>query len=330
MNRKVSLTVATSDYDHVRDFRLGTVQAEGIEPTWLTMDIHEIFSRFTFHREWDISELSFAKFVAQVTKPDSDIIGLPVYMSRMFRFSSFYVNRKSGIKSPKDLRGKKIGVPEWAQTAAVYTRGWLQHDVGIPLTEIDWYQAGTHDKGRIEKVDLTLPPGLRLTRVMDKTLSDMIETGELDCVMIARPPRPFTRKHPDVVRLFPDYRGVEEDYFKATGVYPIMHGIAVKKSLLAQHPWIARNMFTAFEQAKNNSLDRLLENSISVYPLPWVTDHAEKMREMFKGDFFPYGIEANRPTLEMFLQYCFEQGIATRHAKPEEIFAPGCEVSVQV
>ena len=152
MTKKLGLTIATSDYDHVRDIRLGNVPIEGIDATWLTMDIHEIFSRFTFHREWDVSELSFAKFVAQATQPDSDIIGLPIFMSRMFRFSSFYVNRKAGIKTAKDLRGKKIGVPEWAQTAAVYTRGWLQHEDGVPLTEIDWYQAGTEKAGRTEKV----------------------------------------------------------------------------------------------------------------------------------------------------------------------------------
>lgn len=330
MTDRLRLTVATADYDHVRDFRLGAVRAEGIDVTWLCMDIHEIFSRFTFHREWHVSELSFAKFVAQATRPDSDLIGLPVFMSRMFRFSSFYVNRKAGIKSPKDLRGKKIGLPEWAQTAAVYTRGWLQHDVGIPLTEIDWYQAGTNEAGRIEKVELNLPPGLRLTRVTDKTLSDMIESGELDCVMIARPPRPFLRKHPDVVRLFPDYRSHEERYFAETGVYPIMHGIAVRKDVLAAHPWVARNLYTAFEEAKRRSVERLLENSVSVYPLPWLTDHAEKMQEMFAGDFFPYGVEANRPTLEMFLRYTHEQGIAHRLAKPDEIFAPGVEVSVKV
>src|SRR3954463_2660954 len=211
---RINLTIATSDYDHFRDFRLGTVQAEGIDPTWLNMDIHEVFARFTANREWEVSELSFAKFAAQVTRKNADIIGLPVYASRIFRFSSFYVNKKSGIQSPADLRGKRIGLPEWAQTAAVYTRGWLQHEVGVPLTEIDWYQAGTEQPGRTEKVALTLPKGLRLTRVTDKAPSAMLAAGELDCIMTARPPSSFVKKHPDVARLFPDFQSEEMRHFE--------------------------------------------------------------------------------------------------------------------
>jgi 4,5-dihydroxyphthalate decarboxylase len=176
----VALTIATTDYDHFRDFRFGLVCAEGIEVNWLTLGHHEIFSRFTFNREWDVSELSFAKFSTQVTRKDSDIIGLPVYPSRLFRFASFYVNRKSGIKAAKDLRGKRIGVPEWAHTAAVYMRGWLMHEAGVALSDIDWIQAGTNEAGRIEKVELSLPKGMRLTSMPEKTLSGMIASGEVD------------------------------------------------------------------------------------------------------------------------------------------------------
>ena len=152
------------------------------------MGHHEIFSRFTFNREWDVSELSFAKFAAQVTRANSDIIGLPVYASRLFRFASFYVNRNKGIKTAKDLKGKRIGVPEWAHTAAVYMRGWLMHEGGVPLADIDWVQAGTNEAGRIEKVELSLPKGVTLTPMPDKTLSGMIASGEIDAVIIARPP----------------------------------------------------------------------------------------------------------------------------------------------
>src|SRR5215470_12685740 len=198
---KVKLTIATTDYDHFRDFRLGFVPAEGIEVTWLNLGHHEIFSRFTFNREWDVSELSFAKFAAQVTRESADIIGLPVYSSRLFRFASFYVNRKAGIKTAKDLRGKRIGVPEWAHTAAVYMRGWLMHEGGVALSDIDWVQAGTNEAGRIEKVELSLPKGVQFTSMPEKTLSGMIASGELDCVIIARPPDSFREKHPDVARL---------------------------------------------------------------------------------------------------------------------------------
>jgi 4,5-dihydroxyphthalate decarboxylase len=194
---RVKLTIATTDYDHFRDFRLGITNAEGIDHTWLTLGHHEVFARFTFNREWDVSELSFAKFCAQVTRPTPDIIGLPVVCSRLFRFSSFYVNRHSKIKTVADLKGKTIGSPEWAHTAAVYMRGWLNDEHGIGLHDVHWYQAGANEAGRIEKVELNLPKGVKLTRVNDKSLSEMIATGEIDCALIARPPNSFLQGNPD-------------------------------------------------------------------------------------------------------------------------------------
>ena len=326
----VKLSIATTDYDHFRDFRLGLVRAEGVDATWLTLGHHEIFSRFTFNRDWDVAELSFAKFSAQVTRPDNDIIGLPVYASRLFRFASFYVNRNKGIKTAKDLRGTRIGVPEWAHTAAVYMRGWLMHEGGVPLSEVEWVQAGTNEAGRIEKVELTLPNGVTLRREPEKTLSGMIASGELDCVIIARPPNCFREKHPDVVRLFPDFEAIEHRYYQDTHVYPIMHLIALRKAILADNPWIARNLLNAFEESKRRSLERLLDPAVSRYPIPWLANHARRISEMFGGDPYPYGIEPNRPTLELFLRYCHEQGIAHRLARPEEIFPPGIMASVKV
>lgn len=327
---KVKLTVATTDYDHFRDFRLGFVQAEGIETTWLTLGHHEIFARFTFNREWDVTELSFAKFTAQVTRDNPDIIGLPVYASRLFRFSSFYVNKKSGIRTAQDLKGKRIGSPEWAHTAAVYMRGWLQHEAGVRLQDVQWVQAGANEAGRIEKVELDLPKGVSLTRVSDKSLSEMVASGEIDCALIARPPTCFLQGHPDVVRLFPDYLPMEEDYYRRTKVFPIMHVIAVRAEILKANPWIARNLYNAFNESKRRSQERLFDPAVSRYPLPWLPTYARKMRDMFGGDPFPFGIEENRPTLETFLQYCHEQGIAHRLAKPEEIFPPGIMTLVRI
>jgi hypothetical protein len=217
---RVKLTIATTDYDHFRDFRLGIVNAEGIDHTWLTLGHHEVFARFTFNREWEVSELSFAKFCAQVTRRTPDIIGLPVVCSRLFRFSSFYVNKKSKIKTAADLRGKTIGSPEWAHTAAVYMRGWLNDEHGIGLRDVHWYQAGANEAGRVEKVELDLPTGVKLTRVNDKSLSEMIASGEIDCALIARPPNSFLQGHPDVVRLFPNYLQMEEAYYEQTRVGP--------------------------------------------------------------------------------------------------------------
>jgi 4,5-dihydroxyphthalate decarboxylase len=323
----IHLTIATYDYDHVREFRLGPIDAAGIDVTWLAMDFHEIFARFIANREWDVTEMSFAKFTAEATRPDADIIGLPIFVRRAFRFSIIYVNRTKGIRTPEDLRGKRIGLPEWAQTATVYTRGFLQHDANIPLTEIDWVQAGTDEVGRDEKVEMDLPKGLRLTVVPDKTLSEMLVSGELDCVMAATPPKAFGR-HPDVVQLFPDWRKMDESFFARTRVYPIMHLIAMRKEILHRHPWVARNLYNAFDEAKRRSQARMMDGRS--FPMPWLVEHGTSVQEKFGGDFFPYGIEENRPALELFLRYAYEQGIAHKPVRPEEIFPQGIMVSARI
>ena len=290
----LKLTIATTDYDHFRDFRMGQVKAEGIDLNWLNLGHHECFARFTANREFDLSELSFAKFCTQVTREDSDI----------------------------------IGSPEWAHSAAVYMRGWLHNDMGVKLQDVHWYQAGANSPGRAEKVEITLPEGVKLTRVADKSLSEMLASGEIDCAIIARPPTCFLEGHPDIVRLFPDYLEMEEDYFAKTKVWPIMHIIAMKKSIAEQYPWVARNMFNAFQESKKRSLERLLDPAVSRYPIPWLTTYARKMRDMFNGDTFPYGIEENRATWELMSLYTFQQGISHRPFTPEEIFPKGIMTSV--
>ena len=275
----LNLSIATTDYDHFRDFRQGVVKAEGVDLNWLNLGHHECFARFTANREFDLSELSFAKFAAQVTRDDSDIIGLPVICSRLFRFSSFYVNVKSGIRTAADLRGKKIGSPEWAHSAAVYMRGWLHNEMDVKLTDVHWYQAGANAPGREEKVELNLPEGLKLTRVADKSLSELLAAGEIDCAIIARPPTCFLEGHPDVVRLFPEYLEQEEAYYDRTKVWPIMHIIAMRKRILDEHPWVARNLYNAFQESKRRSIERLLDPAVSRYPLPWLSTYARSMRD---------------------------------------------------
>jgi len=331
--KKINITIATSDYDHFRDFRGGDVQAQGIEPIWLQHEIHEIFSRFAAKREWDVSEMSFAKFTAQMAEHESaetrDVIALPVFASRVFRLSSLYVNPSKGIRTPADLKGKRIGLPEWAQTAAVYTRGWLEHDAGVPLTSIQWVQAGIEDVGRTEKVDLTLPKGIDLIRQPEKTLSEMIVRGEVDAIMTASIPSPYQRRDPNIRRLFDDPRAEEVKYFRRTGVYPIMHIIALRKAVLEEHPWVARNLYLAFEESKRRAMERIFDGSASRYPIPWLYDTVMDQRELFKGDIYPYGVDANYTTLETFLRFCFEQGVAKRLLKPEDIFPAGINPQVK-
>lgn len=325
---KLPLTIATTDYDHFRDIRTGTTPPVGIDLNWLLLGHHECFARMTLHREFDLAEMSFAKFSTQVTREDSDLIGLPVICSRLFRFSSFYVNRNSGIEKIEDLYGKTVGSPEWAHSAAVWMRGWMQNDLGMDMTRIKWVQAGANAAGREEKVELNLPDGIEIIRVSDKSLSEMLASGELDCAIIARPPTCFLEDHPDVVRLFPDFLEREENQYAETGVWPIMHIVAMKKSVHDAHPWAARNLYAAFDQSRRNSVERILDPAVSRYPVAWLPTYARKMQGVFGRELFPFGIEANRKTWETMGLYTFQQGIAHRQFSPEEIFPDTIETKV--
>ncbi len=303
---KLPLTLAISPYDHVRGLR-----AQGIELTVLELAIEEIFYRFTRFREWDISEMSFAKGIAALSQPAPDVIALPVFPSRVFRHSAIYTNK---LKAPKELEGKRVGIPEWAQTAGIYARGLLQHEYGVDLARIDWVQAGVREPGRVEKVALKLPPGVRITPAPGNTLAGMLARGELDAVISAR--------DPGGSRLFSNYAELEEAYFRETRIFPIMHVIVLRREVYERDRWIAMNLLKAFEEAKRASQARITEIGLSHIPMPWLAEHARRWREVAGKDFWPYGIEANRPTLEAFLQYAYEQGVAMRRLRVEELFAP--------
>lgn len=327
---KLSLTLAISRYDHVRDLTAGEVTADGIALTALDLPVEEIFHRFLKYREWEVSELSFAKYAALTSQPNSPFTAIPVFPSRFFRHSSIYVRAGGPVKKPADLKGRRIGIPEWAQTAAVYSRGILVEEYGLKLGEIDWIQAGVNEPGRREKVALNLPAGVRLTPQPDKSLDGMLLSGEVDAVMSAHAPASAEAGDPRVTRLFPNYREVEEAYWRRTHVFPIMHVIAIRREVAERFPWVAMNLMKAFDEAKRRSVKRLTEFTASRYPVPWMADIATQAETTFGGDPFPYGIEANRTTLGTFLRWAFEQGVCQRHLTPEELFAPGTETRFKI
>jgi 4,5-dihydroxyphthalate decarboxylase len=318
----VPISLAIGPYDHVRDVLDGTVPVAGADLTVLRLPIEEIFFRFTFHREFDVSEMSFAKIVALASQGDRHFVPLPVFPSRVLRHSSIYVRSDSPLTSPADLAGKRIGVPEWAQTAAVYSRGMLAHDHGVDLASIHWHQAGVNDPGRVEKVKLRLPDGWRLTVVKDRSLSQLLLDGELDAVLSARPPGPFVARDPRLRRLIADWRGMEEDYVRRTGIFPIMHVVAMRREVHERHPWLAMNLYKAFDEAKRRSVERLADITASFAPLPWSPSHLEAAQALLGPDPWPYGVEPNRVTLDAFLQYAFEQGVCHRLLTAEELFPP--------
>ena len=328
--KKVALTAALADYDHVRDLALGRVQPDGIELTCLTLPVEEIFFRFIVYREWEVSEISLAKYVSLTAQGDESYWALPVFPSRVFRHSSIFVRTDGPVHSIPDLAGKHVGLPEWAQTAAVYSRGFLQHQYGVDLASIQWVQAGVNQAGRIEKVEIELPAGVKLTRRPDKSLNEMLLSGEIDAALAARPPDAFVNRDGRIRRLFPNFRDLEEDYYRSTGIFPIMHTVAVRRDVLQSHPWVPRNLFKAFEEAKRRSVARALESSVSLFPIPWGHHYAEHGLELFGKDYFPYGIEENRTTLTAFLRYACEQGVCKRLLDIEELFPPQLHSSYRV
>ena len=326
----LEMTIACSEYDHVRDFASGRVKAEGIAARFLALDVEEIFYRFLNFREWHVGELSFGKYVSMKSQNDTSITSIPVFPSRVFRLSSIYVRSDTKITKIEDLAGKKIGVPEWAQTAAVYSRGYLAHEAGVPMSSVKWFQAGVNQPGRAEKVKLKLPEGVGLTPVPTKSLEQLLLDGDIDAMLSAHAPDGFVAGDPRIVRLVPDYQPLEEAHFRKTGILPIMHTIAVRQDIADKYPWALENLFKAFEEAKNRSVERVKEITASRVPILWSPVHVQRTLDIFEGDYWPYGVDANRKTLEAFLLYAYEQGVCHRHMTPEELFPKNVLTHVRV
>ena len=324
---QLRLSIALGPYDHTRDVATGAIPVAGVDLLPLSLPVEEIFYRFFKFREFDIAELSFGKYVALRSQGDDSLVALPVFLSRAFHHSSIYVRSGAGLTDLAQLRGKTVGVPEWAQTASVYSRGLLAHQSGVPLTEVDWVQAGVNTPGRAEKVKLTLPTGLRYRAEPGKCLNEMLLSGEIAAAFSARPPRDLGH---GIERMYPDYAIREEAYFRQTGIFPIMHVLAVRGELLKAHPWLAMNLYKAFSAAKDASIERLSDITAAHAPFAWLAEYAARMRGLFGDDFWPYGIEPNRPTLDAFLRYAFEQGVCQRLLRPEEIFPREVQSSYKV
>lgn len=317
----VRLTLAVGDFDHVRDLTSGAVVPDGIELNCLRFEhVEEMFFRFLNFREWEVSEVSFGAYAALISRGSRDLTAIPVFPARSFRQSSVYVRSEGPVEAPEDLAGRRVGVPAWSQTAGIYARGWLMRQHGLRLEDVEWFQAGLNQPGRIEPVEVELPEGVEVASVADRTLDAMLRDGELDAIISARPPLSFERRDPGVRKLVEDFVEVEEEYYRETGIFPIMHVVVIRRDVLDRDPWVATNLMRAFEEAKRRSLARVLEATVPGFPIPWASAYARRARELFGEDFWPYGLEANRPTLEAFLGFAAEQGVCSRRLAPEELF----------
>lgn len=273
------------------------------------------------HQEFDISELSLSSYLIAKDRGYPKFTAIPVFVSRFFRHSGIFINTHAGIQEPADLLGKKVGIPEYQLTACLWIRGILQHEYGVHPADVSWYTGGQESPGRVEKVKLDLPPEIRIQRIeKDQTLNEMLEQGEIDALIAPRAPSSFLNGSSNVQRLFPDYVSVERDYFKRTGIFPIMHVVAVKDEILERHPWVAANLYQAFEEAKQKMYEGLQQTAALKVTLPWFVSEWENTKKLMGEDFWPYGIKKNRKTLEAAVTYSYEQGLIKQRLKIEDLF----------
>lgn len=331
MNNKLALTLACADYDRTAALRTGDVPVEGVALNYLTLPVEETFFRMVTNQEFDLSELSLSTYVMTLSSPESPFVALPVFPSKMFRHSGIYVNTDAGIETPADLRGRVVGIPEYQVTAAVWIRGILEEHYDVPVNSVRYMTGGLHKPGRVEKFSLSLPADVDVQPIADDaTLSEMLISGQIDALYSPRTPKPFAEGHPKVRRLFKNSGEEERKYFNATGIFPIMHVVALRRDVYEANRWVARSLQNAFEQARSKAMDGIDETASSRYMLPWLFEEVERTREAMGTDYWTYGLDSNQKNLATFLRYSYEQGLADRLYEPADLFAPETLTNVVV
>jgi 4,5-dihydroxyphthalate decarboxylase len=320
---KLRLTLACWDYDRTRALADGSVQPDGIDLNYVKLEVEETFFRMLRNREFDAAEMSLSSYCVSLMRDDPAFIAIPVFPSRFFRHSCICVSTKSGIKEPRDLAGKRIGVPEYQMTAPVWIRGILQDEYGVDASSPEYWTGGEEQPGREEKLKLDLPARIKLRSIPDnKTLSRMLADGELDALHSARMPSTFTTQPSAVKRLFENYIEVEKAYFRKTKIFPIMHTLVLRRDVYKANPWAAQALYKACVQSQRNVYDNLASTAALTTMLPWQVAQVEEVKREMGEDWWAYGYDANLHVLETFLRYHHEQGLSKRRLKPEELFAP--------
>jgi 4,5-dihydroxyphthalate decarboxylase len=313
----LSLTFACWDYDRVKPLVDGRVSPEGIDLKYVCLKPEETFPLQIRESKFDVSEFSLSYFVYLRSHSDWPYMAIPVFPSRMFRHSYIFINTQAGIRQPADLAGKTIGVEAFYMSCGVWVRGLLQHEYGLLPEQMRWVHS------RADIFPWRPPANLSIQRVPEgKSLDNMLEAGEVDALHLTYKPACYLKGAPNVVRLFPNYRQVEQDYYQQTRLYPIMHTVIVRREILQEHPWVAQSLVDAFEKAKVLCYRDMRIVTAYKYTLPWLMQEVEETEQVMGRDFWPYGLEKNRHTLETFFRYSFEQGLASRQISVEELFAP--------
>jgi 4,5-dihydroxyphthalate decarboxylase len=320
---KLALSIAVGDYDRVRPLVDGSVQIDGVDPVFMLLEPEEIFFRAFRHADFDICELSMSSFTVKTAAGDSPYVGVPVFPSRAFRHNSIYIRTDRGIARPEDLKGRRIGVPEYQVTANVWTRAMLEQDHGVKPSDVTWVRGGYDQAGRIEKISVTLPPDVRVEDAPERTtISGLLADGAIDALIGPRAPSCFTAGHKHIGWLFPDPAAAGAAWFRKTRIFPIMHLLGIRRSLAEHHSWLPVAVMKAFEQAKARALAKLRDVAATKVTLPFVEEQLLAARRLMGEDFWSYGLDANRHVLEVFLQRHHAEGLSSRLLSPEELFHP--------
>ena len=316
------VTLACGPYDRTEALRTGIVRPEGIDLNYVAIQSPpEIFARMVANQAFDASEMSCAHALIRKGQGEFPFVALPVFPSRMFRHGFIFVNTRAGIRGPKDLEGKRVGVPEYSQTAAVWIRGLLQHEYDVAVETLQWVTGGVNAPGRPDALVNRPDEEVSITRVQDRPLNDLLVEGEIDALIGARRPAALG-KDPRVARLFPNYRELEREYYRKTRIFPIMHTLVIREAFYLEHPWVAESLYKAFAEAKAWCLAQMRFSSSLRYTLPWLHADLDEMSEVFGSDPWPYGLEANRHVLTTLVQYLVEQRLLRRPIALEELFVP--------
>jgi len=319
---QLQISIAMGDYDRNRALFDGRVQIDGCDPVYMLLSPEEMFFRAMRSRDFDITELSFSSYLVKHAQGDCPYIAVPVFLSRAFRHTSIYV-RKDRIRQPQDLKGKRVGIPEYQLTAIVWARSILQDDYGIRPEDVTWVRGGIDTPGRPEKIKLNLPAGVHVEAAPEgTTISQLLDAGEIDGFIAPRPPSGAALQNPHVGWLFDDPTAVAKDYYRRTGIFPIMHVVGIRKEIAAAHPWLPAAVFKAFNASKAAALELLADTSATKVTLPFVEEQLKAAKDLLGEDFWSYGVQANRNTLEAFLKHHHAQGLSSRLVEVDELFHP--------
>ena len=322
----LKLKLACWDYDRTRPLIDGRVKPDGIDLEIEILRPRQAFQRMLDNKEFHVSELSLASYTALKGRGDCPFVAVPVALSKIFRHSCIYVRTGAGINKPEDLRGKRVGTSQWSSTGLVFMRGMLQHDFGLEARDMHWFMGGLNSFVEPPLIPLDLPEDIRLDLLSGRqTLEKMFEAGELDALLSLYIPNLFLEGRPNIARLFPNFREIEQDYYCRTRIFPIMHTVVLREDVYRAHPWAARSIYRAFVAARDLAVDGLYDTDALRLALPWLIDHVEEAWRIFGKDFWAYGLEPNRPTFEAVGRYVHEQGLAPRVVSADELFARDME-----